>query len=206
VTPTPSPPEDSHRALQALATQTLLARARSGDSRAREVLLQRYRPRLVQWAHGRLPIQARGGLDTEDVVQNTLLKALNPLERFEPRHEGAFLGYLCRIALNLIRDESRKARRRPPLAELDDLQVDGHPSPLDQAIGQDEMRRYEEAMCRLSEDHATAIRLRLELQYSYEEMAAAMGRPSENAVRLLLQRAIRRLAWEMHERREGLRS
>jgi RNA polymerase sigma-70 factor (ECF subfamily) len=189
-----------------MATLPLLARARGGDIRAREVLIQRYRPRLVRWTHGRLPIRARDGLDTEDIVQNTLLKTLNPLDRFEPRHEGALLSYLCRTALNLIRDESRKAGRRPVLVQLNDQRTDGQPSPLDQAIGRDDMRRYEEALCRLPEDYATAIRLRLELQYSYGEMAAAMERPTENAVRLLLQRAMRRLAREMHEQREGLRS
>jgi RNA polymerase sigma factor (sigma-70 family) len=184
-----------------MSTASLLARARSGDSRARNVLLERHRPRLVRWVHGRLPIRARDGVDTDDIVQNTLFRALNPMERFEPRHEGAFWAYLCRIAQHQIVDQCRKADRRPERVELGDDQVGSGPSPLDLAIGRDNLRRFEEALDRLSEDWATAIRLKLEFQFTYVEIASAMGLVTENAARLLVQRAMKRLAREMHERR-----
>ncbi len=186
--------------LRELGTQTLISRARSGDERARNTLVERYRPRLVRWVHGRVPIRARNVLDTDDIVQNSLLRALAPMDRFEPRHEGAFLGYLCRIALNQIRDEARRLNRRPERVELEEHHEDAGPSPLDRAIGSDEVRRYDEALRRLPEDYAVVIRLRFELQYSYAEIAAATERPTENAVRLLLQRAMKRLVREMHAR------
>jgi RNA polymerase sigma factor (sigma-70 family) len=186
-----------------LKTVVLLRRARAGDDRARGALLQRYRPVLVRWAHGRLPVHARDSLDTEDIVQNTLVRALTHLDGFEPRHDGAFLGYLCQIALNLIRDKIREVGRRPLRVELGDDHPDLGPSPLDHAIGRDNVRRYEDALARLSEDHRVSVRLRLELQYSYAEIANAMGRPTENAARLLVQRAMKRLAREMHERRRA---
>jgi RNA polymerase sigma factor (sigma-70 family) len=128
------------------------------------------------------------------------------MERFEPRHEGAFLAYLCRIARNLMLDDQRKVQRRPERVELEDNHADDGPTPLEFAIQQDDLEHYEEALFRLPEDFQVAIRLRLELNYSHAEMAAAMERPTENAARLLLQRAVKRLAREMNARRRpGLR-
>ncbi len=187
--------------LQGLPTVSLLTRARDGDARARNVLLQRHRPALIHWVHGRLPVRARDDQDTEDIVQRSLIRALEPLERFAPRHEGAFLAYLCQIAHHLMLDDLRKVRRRPARVELEDDHSDGGPSPLDKAIDSDDLLRYEEALLRVPEDYRIAIRLKLELDYSYAEMAAAMDRPTENAARLLLQRGVKRLAREMNARR-----
>jgi DNA-directed RNA polymerase specialized sigma24 family protein len=57
------------------STITLLQRIRSGDPDAREQLMRRYLPRLRRWAHGRLPVYAREIDDTDDLVQNTLLRS-----------------------------------------------------------------------------------------------------------------------------------
>src|SRR5206468_605262 len=61
------------------STATLLARLRKGDLAARDRILARYRPTLQRWAHGRLPSRARGLVDTDDLVQITLIRALNRL-------------------------------------------------------------------------------------------------------------------------------
>jgi DNA-directed RNA polymerase specialized sigma24 family protein len=48
-----------------------------------------------------------------DLVQITLLRALNRLEYFEARGEGAFLAYLSTdFCSTWIRDETRRAPRR----------------------------------------------------------------------------------------------
>ena len=59
------------------------------------------------------PAQCRGMNDTEDLVQETVIRALNHLDRFEFRHEGALLAYLRQSLLNRIVDEVRKTSRRP---------------------------------------------------------------------------------------------
>ena len=41
---------------------------------------------------------------------------------------------------------------------------------------------------------------RVELQYSYKELAAFLGKPSEDAARMAVTRAIQRLAKEMGSR------
>src|SRR6266487_526918 len=95
------------------STMALLDRIRVGDSIARAQLLARYSPILRGWAHGRLPAHARGLADTDDVVQVTLLGSLNRFPEFEYRHDGAFLAYLRQGVFNAVRQEIRRARRRP---------------------------------------------------------------------------------------------
>ena len=72
---------------------------RAGDQRARERLVSRFLPILRNWATGRLPGGARDLAETDDLVQITLVRALDHIDRFEHRGEGAFLAYLRRILL-----------------------------------------------------------------------------------------------------------
>lgn len=100
------------------ASLALLLRARAGDEAARNELCARYLPRLRRWAHGRLPVWAREHLDTEDIVQDALMKSVRRLETFAPEHEGAFCAYVCEALRNRLRDAMRRAIRRPPGQEL----------------------------------------------------------------------------------------
>jgi RNA polymerase sigma factor (sigma-70 family) len=181
------------------STMVLLARVRQGDLAAREVIMARYRPALRRWAQGRLPSRARGMVDTDDLVQITLSRALSRLEEFEPRREGAFLAYLRTILLNQIREEVRRALRRPPQEEIGDGMCDEGPSPLDQAIGREVVSRYEAALKRLSRGQMEAVVLRIEFGYTYQQIAEEMGVPTANAARLRVTRALVQLAHLMHE-------
>ena len=58
---------------------------RAGDDQARSRLVTRYLAILRSWAHGRLPPRARSLADTEDLVQVTLMRALDGVKSFEPR-------------------------------------------------------------------------------------------------------------------------
>ena len=187
----------------ALDTTTLLQRAKCGDAWARDTLMRRYRPRLKRLAHGRLPSRARGPLETDDLVQDTMMRALAHLDEFDPRHPGAFLAYLRQVLLNRIRDEARRVGRRPGHDDLDDNIEDDGPSPLDQLMGRDARERYDRCLLRLPEEQQQAVFLRLELGLSYQEMAEVLRRPTANAARLATARALVRLAKEMGEPDSG---
>lgn len=105
--------------LAAESSLQLLERARAGDRAALDLLVARYLPRLRRWATGRLPRWARDLADTEDLVQETVLQTLKRIDTFEPRNEGALHAYLRQGIVNRIRDEFRRARRRPGTTELD---------------------------------------------------------------------------------------
>jgi RNA polymerase sigma-70 factor (ECF subfamily) len=176
------------------STATLLVQARDGSDEARERLIGRYLPILRRWARGRLPGYARESIDTDDLVQVTLIRALGGLDRFEPRREGAFLAYLRRILLNALRDEIRRVAVRPGRAELGEDLVAATPSPVEEAIGRERLAAYEDALASLEERHQEAVILRLELGFSHQQVAEAIGCASSDAARMVVSRAVARLA------------
>ena len=189
--------EDRRPAREAESTFDLLVRVRAGDPQAREWLFARYLPRLRRWASGRLPGWARDAVDTQDLVQDTLIQVLKHVERFEPRREGAFQAYLRQAISNRIRNVQRDRARRPGDAPLDDNLPGGDMSPLERAIGTQRLERYEAALQRLRQIDREAIVARLEMGCTYEEMAAMLDLPSADAARKASERALVRLAKEL---------
>lgn len=181
-------------------TAALIHRIHAGDAAARDQLAARFLPILRSWAHGRLPLRARGMADTDDLVQVTLYRALNRVEAFEPRHDGAFLAYLRQSLINALRQEVRRATRKPSVETQAEEAEDRSASVVEQVIGRETLERYEAALLELTEDQREAALLRLEFGFSYPEIAEAMGKPSANAARMLVVRALVRLAELMHER------
>jgi RNA polymerase sigma-70 factor (ECF subfamily) len=183
--------------LSAEATVELLDRVKKGDQEALNLLLARVIPRLRRWAHGRLPQSARGMQETADLVQDTILAAVKRIDVFEVRHQGALQAFLRQCVMNRIRDIARFQQRRPQQTDLPDQVTDPAPSPLQEAIGAQNMERYERALARLEQTDREAIIGRLELQNSYDELAVALNKPTAAAARMAVTRAMKRLAEEM---------
>lgn len=93
--------------------------ARSGDQTAMEQLFSRYSRRLHQWAHSRLPGWARSMGDTHDLVQDTMMQVFRQIDRFEPRHTGAFLGYVRRTLHHNIVNRVRGSKGPAAFEALD---------------------------------------------------------------------------------------
>jgi RNA polymerase sigma-70 factor (ECF subfamily) len=130
-------------------------------------------------------------------VQEALFQTFKRIERFEPRGEGALHAYLRQAILNRIREELRRTRRRPARSELDsEAEADGR-SPLEQAIGQEAIDRYERALAQLRPDDRELVVARIELGYTNREIAELLDKPTPNAARMATERAVVRLAKEM---------
>jgi RNA polymerase sigma-70 factor (ECF subfamily) len=182
-------------------TLELLQQFRRGDTRARDLLVERSLPQLRKWARGRLPRWARSLADTQDLVQDAVMRALPKLESFDARHPGALQAYLRQAVQNRIYDEVRKVSTRGSGEEPPEEMPDSTPSPLEQAIGRQGFERYEHALQALKPADRDAIIGRFELQQSYEELAIALGRSNANAARMAVTRALARLIEAMrHER------
>jgi RNA polymerase sigma-70 factor, ECF subfamily len=175
----------------------LLLRAKSGDQQARDELFSRYLPRVRRWAHGRLPAHSRSLLNTDDLAQEVLCRAVVSLDKFDPRHEGAFQGFLRQIMLNRVRDEVRSTQRRPTLEFLEDEHFADDPSPMEHAIGREALERYEAALQRLKPQERELIVARCELDFSNDEIAALFDKRTTAAARVAVGRALVRLAEEM---------
>jgi len=157
---------------------------------------------LQAWAHGRLPARARELSDTDDLVQVSLLRALDHIEGFEPRREGAFLAYLRTILLNLVREELRRVGRRPGRTPVDDNLPDTSRSLLEEAVGRETIEIYEAALAQLPAEQQEAVILRVEFDFTHAEVAEALGKSSSDAARMYVARALVRLAEEIDGRLE----
>lgn len=194
----PPPSRPGARSSDAIATTAdLLQRARLGDADALNDLYARYLPSLRRWARGRLPRWTRDLRDTEDVVQETLLQTLKHIDTFKPRHEGALQAYLRQALVNRVRDEVRRVNRRGVTGEILDEHADAGASPLEEAIGQEALARYERALARLRPEEREVVIARVELGQSYQQIAAGHGKASADAARMAVSRALVRLAEEM---------
>jgi RNA polymerase sigma-70 factor, ECF subfamily len=176
----------------------LLRQARLGDAAAMERLFAEQLPKLRRWTRGRLPGWARDLADTSDLVQDALLATFRRLDRFDPRIEGALQAYLRQAVLNRIRDEARRAKRRPAPEPLDhELHEAPESSPLEGAIGIEAATRYRAALDGLHPEEREAVVARVELGYSFAQIAHMLGKPSPDAARVAVNRALARLALAM---------
>lgn len=178
-------------------TADLLARAREGDHAAIERLFARHLRPLQRFARGRLPGWARDMADTDDLVQDALLQTFKRIEGFESRHPGALQAYLRQAVLNRLRDELRRKARAPARVDVGDAERELRGSPLEEAVGRETLAAYEQALGRLKPEEREAVIGRLEMGFSYEELALALDKPTPDAARKAAQRALVRLAEEM---------
>jgi len=176
------------------STAHLISLYQAGDRLAREALFARCLPLLRHWAHGRLPGYARELADTNDLIQVTLIRALNRLDDFGSRGEGSFLAYLRTILLNIVRDEIRRSVRAAPCQTLhDERVVDQAPSQVERLVGEEELARYELALADLPQSQQDVLILRIEFGLSFPEIALETGRTAD-AARMLYKRGHARLA------------
>jgi RNA polymerase sigma-70 factor (ECF subfamily) len=185
------------------STLALVTRARGGDRVALEIIAGRYQAALIRFAHGRMPGSARGLVDTADIVQNAMVRTLARLEHIDAALPGSLLAYLRSAVLNQIRDEIRRARRRPARAELDEQLAAPDQDPLAAVISEQEYERYNMALLQLPADQQEAFVMWIEMDCTHREIADALGRPSPEAARGLVRRAIRAMAEALREPRTG---
>jgi RNA polymerase sigma-70 factor (ECF subfamily) len=180
------------------STFELVQRVKAGDRDALDRLFARSIPLLRRWASGRLPRWTRDLMDTDDLVQETVVRAVKRMDSFEPRHEGALQAYLRQAVMNRIRDELRRGIRGPAVTGLaDDMADHRNVSPLDEVIGREAVDRYEAALALLRPEEREAIVARVEMDGTYEQVAQVLGKPSADAARMAVSRALLRLAQEM---------
>lgn len=173
-------------------TYDILQSALRGDAASKELLCRRLVPYLRRWAAARLPRWAREGTDTDDLVQEVILRALARPGYLKDRPD--FRAYLRKAVLNAIRDRIDRAHRKRQIS------LDTPPSPpsaLEQLIGKERIERFEASLDRLSPEDRELIVCRVEFQMSHREIAEETGRPSPDAARMAVARAIERLSEEL---------
>ena len=200
--PSPTRPAAKSRSTRELAadsTVTLLPLAARGDRRAVEILIERMGPYLRRFGHGRLPRWARSRAETEDLVQESLIRALNHLPRFENQTIKDFRSWLHTVFRNLVTDEKRFVGRVGVAKELPaDVEEPGM-SPEEQVVELAKAEVFERALQRLEPGDRLILVYRLEHGYSFQELADKLGKPSADAARMTYNRALTKVRNEMRQ-------
>lgn len=182
------------------STAHLIERVREGSTDARDQLTRRYLAPLRRFAHGRLPARARDLLDTDDLVQMTMMRGLEKAGAIRSTTKGGFFAYLRRILVNQVRDEIRHRARRPRPVELDQDLPSSAPSPLDAVLEAETLDAYRAALARLPRRRRDALVLRVEYGLPYQDVADEVGCRTPNAARMLVARALESVTKQMQRR------
>jgi RNA polymerase sigma factor (sigma-70 family) len=180
------------RAESSDSTADLVLKARSGDRSAENEIVRRNLPELTQYARGRLPGAARAGNDTEDLVQDTMIQALKRLSTFDPSRRGGFQAYLRTSLRHRVCDEVRRAIRSPQISPIQDTPDHG-PTPHDVIAARETAANYKRALATLRPTYRALVQAHIERDWTHEQIARMFGKPSVNAARVALGRAISRL-------------
>ena len=168
----------------------LVGRARAGDTDAYAVLVRRHAPMAMRTA-----ALLGAGANTEDVVQEALVKAYRSLGRF--RDDRPFRPWLLRIVANeahnahrsAVRRSAREQRERPnlPIELLD---------PAAEVVDREAKEQLLAAVGRLPDKLRSVVTCRYLLELGEAETASVLGLP-RGTVKSRLSRGLGRLRDEL---------
>lgn len=174
----------------------LLRTAQPGDPAAGEALVSGYYARLYRLAFSILADE----LEADDIAQESLLHALENLQRYRPG--SSLKNWLYTICINLCRDGLRRqaARQRmnQTLYHLGMSDPPG-PSPEEAYLKDESLRELRQAVESLDEDHRLPLILRYVHGMTAAEIARALGL-REGTVHSRLHYAVRKLQAQLVRR------
>lgn len=147
--------------------QPTLDRARRGDADAFEVIVRCHDGNLRVMTHRIL-----GSAWTEDVLQETYIRAFRALPNFAP-DRGSLAGWLHRIAYRVCLDEIQRSSRRGFTSDAS-AAVEAGPPPGEQLVAKLSLWR---ALAALTPEERAAVVLVDGLGFHYEEAAAILEIP-----------------------------
>jgi RNA polymerase sigma-70 factor (ECF subfamily) len=168
----------------AVDVRELVVRAQAGDHEALEELYLLHFDRVFSY----LQMTVGNRHDAEDLTNQTFVRMLESIERFEWR-KAPFSAWLFRIAHNLAIDHFRSRRRWQPEEEPPEPADAEHRSAEDEAFHSLGRRSMLEMIEGLSNDQQQVLTLKFAFNFSNGEAATILGK-SEGAVKSLQHRAI----------------
>jgi RNA polymerase sigma-70 factor (ECF subfamily) len=190
-------------------TQVLVDRAQAGEVEALNELFTRYHQAMVELARRRLGPKLRKKEDPMDLAQTTFREATRDFGKFEYRGEASLLRWLIQILQNKIRDKAEfyAAGKRDMSRErnldgdvADDSGVKKIPEPPSPDLSvtmhvqkEESFEILRNALEELTPDHRKAITLVFFQGLTLRDAGERMGGKSEDAVRMMLRRAERKL-------------
>jgi RNA polymerase sigma-70 factor (ECF subfamily) len=174
----------AEEATTAADVRGLVERAQKGDRQALEELYLMHFDRIYSY----LQMSVGNRHDAEDLTNQTFVKMLESIERFEWR-KVPISAWLFRIAHNLAMDHFRSRRRWQPEEEPPeppDSEVRSAEEEALQAIGRQSMLEMIEG---LSQDQQQVLTLKFVFNFSNSDVATILGK-TEGAIKSLQHRAL----------------
>ncbi len=151
----------------------LIQSAQAGDRAAQAALVERYWDRLYRW----LFHLTHDAHSAEDLTQDTFLKVLANLKRFQPGTN--FAAWLFRIGHNNYANQClARGRQREVLP--DDL-ADRAFGPEEEAVSREALRQLSQAIARVPIEFRAALLLRIEEGLSFRQIAEILDLTEETA-------------------------
>ena len=189
-------------------TRHLVIMAKEGDRSALNQLYSVYAERIRWMVRFRMGKELRSKLESMDLVQNTLLRALNGLGSFTYKNEGDFVRWLSKIAENELRcnlkklhAEKRDVRKEVQLGNNEPATEGGYveyhgpiqaTTPSMVLSRKEDLVKLEKAIDELKSEYRDVIVLTKIEGLSYREIGQKLGK-SNDAVRMLATRAMAEL-------------
>ncbi len=170
--------EDS--AVQPVSTEDIetgrfVEEARKGDKRAFGHLVRIYQKKLFRFIYG-----LTGSFDmTEDIVQESFVKAYQALERFKPGH--AFYPWIATIARNTAFNQMQREKRKESLDQKEETGFDIESSeadPLALLQNSENQKRFYTALKSMPENQRKVFVLRHFEEMDYADIASALEIPT----------------------------
>ncbi len=166
-------------------------------------LIETCRAYLLMAANKAVGSELRAKVAPSDLVQDTIIAAVQNFEQFNGTSERELLAWLTKILSYRVVDAARKFRRQKADVareiSIDDeareieLSISGHDgTPSELVMAEEEERRLMAAMKDLSPEDAELVRLRNWEQLSFEEIGQRLGL-SESGVRKRWAQAVKEL-------------
>lgn len=166
----------------------LIERVKKGDQEAFNPLVERYKLPLYKVMYRMVYNRD----DAEDLVEEAFIKAFRSLKKFETGRP--FYAWICRIAVNNAINYLRKERRAQvqPLEFVEHRLAAKKGDPVKMTAQKVLQEKIAASMARLPEDDRTILILRVDEEFSYEEISKILNIP-RGTVMSRLARARQRL-------------
>lgn len=200
--PTADQQVDDRPAKEPCRWRSLVRSARQGDEAALGEICERLRPQLLQLAHRNLAKDLTAKIAASDIVQTSLLEAVDDFDQFVGDNESEFRAWVQRIVSNNLIDVARLYRNSEKRCTAREIPIDAvepNNKLIDHCRTASSIVRQREAdvellrfVTRLPERRRQVIEWRFRDGMSHAEIAGHL-QISEVAARKTLSRAIEQL-------------
>ncbi|MCH9648223.1 MAG: RNA polymerase sigma factor [Deltaproteobacteria bacterium] len=190
-----------------LDDRRLIREAKEGSGEALNKLFDRYGARLLSLIRLRMGRSLRQQLESQDLLQQTMLKAFQRIDQFAGGGETSLMGWLGAIARNEVHDQvkyfrrgGRDVARAVPLEAVGEAMAQQLRTEVSRLHLLAQAQALENAIESLQERHREILLLRRFEELTFPQIGKQLGK-SPDACRMLYSRAMAALTFELQDKR-----